>query len=127
MSSPSTGDIETWEDEGGAVPESLDPTASAMRGTAAQVEWAIRIKRQVNDEFDRVAALFRSVAGKQGSGKRADTEAIIAIVEDKRHEVMSRDEAGYFIRDWQEISDQVRRMVLDDPRYEAIRNSTVSR
>ena len=127
MSSPSTGDIETWEDEGGAVPESLDPAAAAMRGTTARVEWAIRIKRQVNDEFDRVAALFRSVAGKQGSGKRADTEDIIAIVEDKRQEVMSRNEAGYFIRNWQEISDQVRRMVLDDPRYEAIRNSTVSR
>jgi hypothetical protein len=127
MRSPTARDIEAWEDEGGAAAEPLDSPAAAMRGTTAQVEWALRIKRQVNAEFDRVVALFRSVAGKQDSGKRADTEAIIAMVEEKRHEVMSRDEAGYFIRDWQEISDQVRRMVLDDPRYEAIRNSTVSR
>ena len=56
----------------------------------------------------------RSVAGKRTDAARADTEAIIAIVEEKRAEVMRRGEAGYFIHDWQEISDQVRQMIFHD-------------
>jgi hypothetical protein len=94
-----------------------------MSGTANQVEWAERIKRLVNEEFDRVARSFRSVAGKQNDAARADTEAIIAIVEEKRAEVMRRGEAGYFIHDWQEISDQVRQMIFHDVRYQAIKNN----
>jgi hypothetical protein len=50
-----------------------------MTGTASQLEWARRIKRQVNDEFDRVAALLRSVGRKQSEAKRAETEAEIGI------------------------------------------------
>jgi hypothetical protein len=38
-----------------------------------------------------------------------------------RSEVMSRRMAGSFIRDWQEISDQVRRMIFRDTRYQTIR------
>ena len=91
------------------------------------MEWAERIKLQVNAEFDRVAASFRSVAGKQNDVKRADTESIIAILEDKRAEVMARHRAGYFIRDWQEISDQVRQMIFKDPRYQAIKNNRAVR
>jgi hypothetical protein len=86
------------------------------------VEWAERIKRRVSDEFDRVAQSFRSVASKQNAANRADTEAIIAILEEKRAAVMSREEAGYFIHDWQEISDQVRQMIGKDSRYQAIKN-----
>jgi hypothetical protein len=85
------------------------------------VEWAERIKLKVNDEFDRVAASFRSVANKQADGKRADTLAVIAILEDKRAEVLSNRRAGYFIHDWQEITDQVRQMIFHDPRYQEIR------
>jgi len=92
-----------------------------LSGTASQVEWAERIKRQVNAEFSRVAAAFKSVAGLLGDDKRADTEAILAILEDKRAEVMSRKAAGYFIHDWQEISDQVRLMIFHDARYQAIK------
>ena len=94
-----------------------------MSGSASQVEWAERIRRQVNAEFDRVAASFGSIAGKQGDDKRADTEAIIAVLEDKRAEVMSRTDAGYFIHDWQEIGDQVRLMIFHDPRYQAIKSN----
>jgi hypothetical protein len=36
----------------------------------------------VDDEFDRVARSIRSVAGKQSDAKRAETEAILAILED---------------------------------------------
>jgi hypothetical protein len=91
-----------------------------MSGTPSQVEWAERIKRQANDEFDRVARSFRAVMDKQSDAQRHDTEAILAIPEDKRAAVMSREEAGYFIRDWQEISDQVRQMIGKDSRYQAI-------
>ena len=76
----------------------------------------------MNDEFDRVATSFRSIAHRQDARKRSDTEAIIAILEDKRAEVLSREQAGYFIRDWQEISDQVRQMIVQDARYQAIRS-----
>jgi hypothetical protein len=120
-------ELNAWEDEGGAArtPAGLGGAAS-MTGTLNQVEWAERIKLQVNAEFDRVAACFRSIAGKQDDSKRADTEGVIAILEDKRAEVMGREQAGYFIRDWQEISDQVRQMIFADSRYQAIKNNRVS-
>jgi hypothetical protein len=98
-----------------------------MTGTPNQVEWAERIRRQVNADFDRIAAAFRSVAGRQDDAKRADTEAILEIVEDIRAQVMNRDEAGYFMHDWQETGDRVRQLIYRDPRYQAIkskRNST---
>ena len=44
----------------------------------------------------------------------------ISYLEDKRRGVMSRTEAGYFIRDWQDISNQVRQMVSNDARYQQL-------
>ncbi len=114
-------EIGSWEDEGGSSPD--DASSVALRGTASQQEWAERIKRMVNAEFDRVAASFRSVAEKQHPAKRAETERIIAILEEKRAEVMSRNQAGYFIHDWQEISDQVRQLIFQDSRYQAIKSN----
>ncbi len=115
--------IETWESEGGARLAPPRPRTISMSGTTNQVDWAGRIRHQVNDEFDRVARSFRAVAGKQSDNARADTEAIIAILEEKRSAVMCREEAGYFIRDWQEIGDQVRRMIMQDARYQAIKSN----
>ena|ERR1019366_8227513 len=92
-----------------------------MTGTVAQIEWAGHIKLQVNDEFDRVAACFRVIADQQTDAKRFDTEAIIAILEDKRAEVMAVENAGSFIRDWYEIDGQVRQMIGRDSRYQAIK------
>jgi hypothetical protein len=100
-----------------------DCSPVALSGSPSQVEWADRIRLQVNAEFDRVAASFRSVASKQNNGKRTDTESIIAILEEKRAEEMSNNQAGYFIHDWQEISDQVRQMIFRDARYQAIKNN----
>jgi hypothetical protein len=98
-----------------------------MTGTPSQTEWAERIKAQVGGEFDRVAASFRSVAEKQIENKRIDTEAIISILEEKRAEVMAKTQAGYFIQEWQEISNQVRKMMLADARYQAIRARSTSK
>ncbi|MGD0299180.1 MAG: hypothetical protein ABSE86_18910 [Bryobacteraceae bacterium] len=116
-------EINAWEDEGGSAPPMSGASAAELTGTASQVEWAVRIKRQVNAEFDRVAAAFRSVADRQSDRKRAETERIIAILEDQRTEVMRHNQAGYFIRDWQEISDQVRQVIFQDARYQAIKNA----
>ncbi|MEI9813137.1 MAG: hypothetical protein WDO18_10945 [Acidobacteriota bacterium] len=88
-----------------------------LRGNPLQVEWAGRIRAQVDDEFERVANVLQSVANHQRGSKRAATEAVIGILEQKRASVMSGDDAGYFIRDWQEIHDQVRQMIRKDPRY----------
>src|SRR5580658_7182845 len=96
-------------------------TGSKMTGTPSQIEWAEQIKPRVNAEFDRVAKAFAAVACNQGGQARTDTEAVIAILEEKRAEVMARDQAGYFLRDWQELSDQVRRMIGQDSRYQAIK------
>jgi hypothetical protein len=92
-----------------------------MTGTPSQIEWAEQIKPRVNAEFDRVAKAFAAVAANQLEPARTDTKAVIAILEEKREEVMARDQAGYFIRDWQELSDQVRRMLSQDSRYQAIK------
>jgi hypothetical protein len=123
MSRSTAKDLETWEDDGGAARPSPGVSPASMTGTASQLEWARRIKRQVNDEFDRVAALLRSVARKQSEAKRAETETVIGILEDKRAEVMSKQEAGYFIHDWQEIGDQVRKMIFRDARYQTIKSN----
>ena len=80
-----------------------------MTDTVNQIGWAKQIKTQVNAEFDRVASALRSAATKQSSQDRMDTQAIIAILEDKRAEVMANEQAGYFIHDWQELRDRVRR------------------
>jgi len=91
-----------------------------MTGTPSQIEWAERIKPQVSAEFDRVAAAFQAVAGNQSEPGRARTQAILAILEEKRAEVMAREQAGYFIHDWQELTDQVRKMIAQDSRYPAL-------
>jgi hypothetical protein len=116
------GDLLRWENEGGSpLPSSgLELTSRPLLGSANQIEWAKSIRERVNDEFDRVAASFRSVAHRQSARKRTDTEAIIAILEGKRVEVLGRERAGYFIHDWNEISDQVRQMIGQDSRYQAI-------
>jgi aerobic-type carbon monoxide dehydrogenase small subunit (CoxS/CutS family) len=89
-------------------------------GTANQVEWARLIKALVAAEFERVAAAFREVAGNQDGCRRARTEAVLVILEEKRATVLKNDQAGYFIREWQEIGDQVRQMIFRDERYRAI-------
>jgi hypothetical protein len=98
-----------------------------MTGTPSQIEWAEQIKPRVNAEFDRVANAFRVVAADQSEQDRIDTEAVIAILEEKRIEVMATNEAGYFIRDWRELSDRVRHLIADDPRCHAIKATKAAR
>ena len=98
-----------------------------MTGSPSQIEWAEQIKPRVGAEFDRVAKALKTVAERQAESDREDTHAVIAILEEKRAEVMAKDEAGYFIRDWQELKDQVRTMIGQDPRYRSIQATKARR
>ena len=108
---------EAWEGEGGQVL----PAEKPLVGTVNQVAWAELIRASVNAEFDRVSKALESRIHTQTQQRRSETRALIAILEDKRAEVMAKDQAGYFIHDWQELRDQVRRMIMEDPRYPAIK------
>ena len=134
--------VEVWEGEGGGLRQSSDervaPRFAFARGglvaaekkiigTANQVDWAERIKRQVSAEFDRVSKALESAANKQAGQKRMETLSVIAILEEKWAEVMSKDHAGYFIREWQELRDQVRQMITQDSRYQTIRANRTAR
>jgi len=112
--------IDVWEDDGGAgaVPER---STFWISGSDVQIEWAERIRRNIRAEFDRVAATFRAVARKQSDQKRTETESVLEILEDLRRKVLSNRTAGYYIRDWQEIGDQVRQMIFADSRYQALK------
>ena len=96
-----------------------------MTGTASQIDWAERIKPRVHAEFDRVANAFHGAARKQAEPDRSGTLAVIAILEEKRVEVMAQDQAGYFIREWQELKDQVRKLIAADSRYQTIKADRV--
>ena len=78
-----------------------------MTGTDNQISWADIIRVQVNQEFDRVSKAL------QQRGR----PNLIAILEDKRREVLANPSAGYFIKEWGELNGQVRRLIMADPRY----------
>ena len=119
-----------WESEGGAAiclavfaqlaTPGFGPSIAAktiLVGTPNQIEWAEQIKDRVHKEFDRVGTILKSLAAKQVGWDQTDTLKLVAILEEKRHDVMVNDRAGYFIHDWQELGDQVREMIVKDPRY----------
>jgi hypothetical protein len=125
-----------WESEGGATPR-LDvcahlampgfgpniPAKTILVGTPNQIEWAEQIRDRVHKEFDRVGMILKSVAATQVSWDQTDTLKLVTILEEKRHDVMANDSAGYFIHEWQELRDQVREMIIKDPRYGKIKAS----
>jgi len=98
-----------------------------MTGAPGQLDWAEQIKPRVEAEFDRVVKAFSEVAAKQTGEVRDETLALIAIVEEKRAEVMANPSAGYFVSEWREINDQVRRMLAADARYKAIQAKRAAR
>src|SRR5207249_10377059 len=89
--------ISVWEGEGGSLNETSE---KALTGTVNQIEWAKQIRTQVSAEFDRVITALDAAATKQSRHDRLDTQAMIAILEEKRSDVMEHQEAGYFIHDW---------------------------
>ena len=109
--------IAAWEDEGGWQPQTPE---SGLTGTVNQIAWAVQIKKQVDAEFDRVCCALESARLKQPANETRKVDTMISILEDKRAEVMAHEEAGYFIHDWQELRNQVSRMIVADPRYKAL-------
>ncbi len=91
-----------------------------MTGTPNQIEWAEQIKESVAAEFDRVASALNGVALRQTGAALLDTQTAIEILEESRRAVLARDEAGFFIRDWQDLSGQVRELIARDPRHKAM-------
>src|SRR5690349_18656821 len=98
-----------------------------LSGTPNQIESAEQIRLAVAQEFDRVAKVFQAQVSIQTGQKQAETRTIIAILEQKRAETMSIPFAGYFIREWRELNNQVREMIAKDPRYQAIRDQRAAR
>src|SRR2546422_8217433 len=80
--------ISVWEGEGGSLNETSE---KALTGTVNQIEWAKQIKTQVNAEFDRVKTALEAAAARQSGQDRMDTQAMIAILQDKRAEVMAHE------------------------------------
>ena len=62
--------ILVWESEGGSLSEAL---SQRMTGSVDQIEWAERIRAQVNGEFDRVAKALQAAALKQSDRDRMNT------------------------------------------------------
>jgi len=52
-------------------------------GTPSQIEWALQIRRRVGDEFDPVVGTLRRAAHMQREQDQVDTQAMIAILEEK--------------------------------------------
>jgi uncharacterized protein YheU (UPF0270 family) len=70
---------------------------------------------------DPVAKALQALAGMSAAQDRTDTQAVIVVLEEKRTEVRTKDQAGYLIRVWRELRNQVRKMMGQDSRYPAIK------
>lgn len=86
---------------------------AALTGTPNQIELAEQIRPLVEAEFRRVETAL------EGARETPRRLAVLAILEEKRAEVMAHQSAGYFIGAWRELNDQVRLLVTSDPRYPA--------
>jgi hypothetical protein len=81
----------------------------------------------VEAEFDRLRKVLEYAATRQSLRDVRDIEAIIRILAGKRTEVMENEQAQYFIDQWQQLGDQVSRMIVEDPRYQAIKARQIAR
>jgi len=112
--------IPVWEDDGGSTGAVVDPRTI---GTVNQLAWALQIRSQVDAEFDRVREVLQRAMKNRPATDTADIESIIRILEEKRATVMGNERAGYFIRYWQDLQNQVSRMIFEDPRYQTIKSA----
>jgi hypothetical protein len=80
-----------------------------MTGTPNQIFWPELIKVQIDQEFDRVSNALST----------HNRPNILALLEEKRGEVMANDRARYFIMAWGELNGQVTFMITADPRFHA--------
>lgn len=114
--------IAEWENDGGA----LGTVKLSLVGTENQIAWAEQVRANVDAEFDRVAKAPESVAARQTSLNQARTRLVSAILEDRHGAVMAIRDAGYCIKDWQDIRNQVRLLVTADARYKIAKGNKVT-
>ena len=74
-----------------------------------------------------MASAFRAEAAIQAGQTQTETRTIITILDEKRAETLSIPSAGYFIREWRELNDQVRQLIAKDLRYQFIRDQRTLR
>jgi hypothetical protein len=79
------------------------------------------LKARINAEFDRVARSFHAAAQQQSGRERQDTVALLEILEEHRAAVLANTDLDYFLDNWSNPQDQVRRLLAADPRAAAIR------
>lgn len=91
-----------------------------MIGSADQVKQAELIKVRVNAEFDRIASALGTSAAKRTGQDQTDMETVIAILEEKRAEIMAKGQADYFINNWRGELGRIRELIAQDTRYRAI-------
>ena len=103
------------------------PGMPPLSGTDNQIAWAEQIRQRVGREFDRVANALLQVAARQMECDRENTHALLAILDEKRREVMANRVAGYFIHDWPELGDRVRQLLMTDSRSLAIVEQRMNR
>jgi hypothetical protein len=70
---------------------------------------------------DPVAKAHQAPAGMSAAQDRMDAQAVIVVLKEKPT-VRTKDQAGYFIRVWRELRDQVRNVIGQDSRYQAIKS-----
>jgi hypothetical protein len=68
-----------------------------------------------------MANAIGSTASNQVKQRQRETCSLVAILEEKWAEVMSKDQAGHFIHECQELRDQVQQMITQDSRYQVLK------
>ena len=88
---------------------------------AGECEGGIPSSLDWRSSSDPVAKALQASVGMSAEQDRMDTHAVVVVLETKCTEVRTKDQAGYFIRVWRELRDQVRKIIGKDSRYQAIK------
>ena len=88
---------------------------------AGECEGGVPSSWDSRSSSDPVAKALQAPAGMSAAQDRMDTQSVIVVPEEKRTEVRTKDHAGYFVRVWRELRDQVRNMIGQDSRCPAIK------
>jgi len=89
--------------------------------SVAECEGGVPSSRNWRSPSDPVAKALQASLGMSAAQDRMDTHAVVVVFEKKCTEVRTKDQAGYFIRVWRELRDQVRKIIGKDSRYKAIK------
>jgi hypothetical protein len=94
-------------------------SGTAQRDTTQDAARATQIKTRVLADFNRVVDALQSAADLTTGERRADALTVIAILKEIRETLVAagaerREDGAYLIVDWQDATEQVRRIVAND-------------